>query len=215
MVNRPPPTFERKPAPERTPIGIDPAIITRIKGENQQNEVDANHASTRQFEIVSDKKNVALEVVKAVGIIVLWIGAVVLLWTLGIAFLGGALWVGGKSFLWLLKIYGLVMGVCLLILPLLFFRATRAFVGLAYVCASYVFGLTTWVWSLLLAYSYWGWVGLIIGLFFMGVGVFPVALLACMFHGNWSTTGQLLVAGILIYVARGLGVFFASLGEKE
>ena len=210
VIKRPPPIIERRIAPERKTIELPPEVLAKIKEQNPKKVVDSPH-----FEVVAEKKNAFLNFLKGLGALILWIGAGVLLWTLGMALLGGAVWVGEKSFAWLLKIYELAMGVCLLILPLLFFRSARAFVGLTYVYASYVFGLTTWVWSLLLAYSYWGWIGLVIGLFLMGVGVFPVALLACIFHGNWSTTWQLLVAGILIYVARGLGVYFASLGEKE
>ena len=209
-VKRPPPVIERMTALERKNIELPPAVLAKIKAQNQKKVVDSSH-----FEVVAEKKNTFLDFLKGSGAVILWIGAGVLLLTLGMALLGGAVWVGEKSFVWLLKVCGLAMGVCLLILPLLFFRSARVFVGLTYVYASYVFGLTSWVWCLLLAYSYWGWIGLVIGLFSMGVGVFPVALLACSFHGNWSTTLQLLVAGILIFVARGLGGYFVSLGDKE
>jgi hypothetical protein len=215
IVKRPPPIIEIDRPSENPPPEIQEASLAQINKENQEIRSEAFPSSNLRFEVITERKNAALGVLKAVGGVVLLIAVIVFLWTLVTAFLHGAVWVGEKSFPWLLNIYEIAMGICLLILPLLLFRAARAYVGIAYVFSSYIFGITTWFWSLLLAYDYWGWVGLIIGLFFIGVGVFPVALLACIFHGNWSAAGVLLLAGIMIFIVRGLGVYFTSISEKE
>jgi len=176
-------------------------------------------ASARHFEVVCDvekgSSNPVVGFLKGTGLVILYIGGMILLWCVVLALLNGAVSVGARSFPWLIGTYGITLGICILLLPLLFFRGARKFVGTAYVCSSYIFGLATWVWSLLLAYAYWNWIGIIIGLLFMGVGVFPIALLACLFHGNWATSGELIGSGILIYVTRGLGVYFTAIGEKN
>ena len=177
-----------------------------------------NTASERPvFDIVSKKNSLHpfLENLKGWGLILIYIAVSVGLCLILFYIIKSAVWVGTKSIPWLNIIYGLTLGACILVLPLLFFRGARGFVGMIYVYASFFFGLTTWFWSLLIAYSYSGLVGVVIGILLMGVGVYPIAILACLFNSNWGTIGELLVAGILIYVVRILGVYFASLPNKD
>ena len=72
--------------------------------------------------------------------------------------------------------------------------------------ASYVFGATLWVRSLLVTYTLWGGIGLAIGLFMAGVGVVPLALLATLFNGLWSTLGELVLGLILTIGVRVWGL---------
>lgn len=75
------------------------------------------------------------------------------------------------------------------------------------VIASYVFGATLWIWGLLLTYTLWGGVALFIGLFLMGVGVVPIAMLATMFNGMWSEFGQLVFLLAMTVGARAFGAY--------
>jgi hypothetical protein len=169
------------------------------------------------FDIVSKKNSLhrLLESLKGWGLILIYIAVSIGLFLILFYIIKGTVWVGTKSIPWLNNIYGLTLGACILVLPLLLFRGARGFVGMTYVYASFLFGLTTWFWSLLIAYSYWDLLGVVIGILLMGVGVYPIAILACLFNSNWGTVGELLVAGILIYVVRMLGVYFASLPNKD
>jgi hypothetical protein len=188
-----------------------------LKSDSIQERLPEAKSESPKFEVLDDKKGKSnfLGYLKIAGGFLLAVGGLVLAWTIVVALLNGAVWAGAKTFPWLINAYGFTFGVCLLIAPLLLFRGARGFVGNTYITASYVFGITTWVWSLLLAYSYWGVFAVIIGLVIMGVGVFPVALLACLFHANWSTAGELFLAGIMIYIVRFIGAFFITWGKDE
>lgn len=51
---------------------------------------------------------------------------------------------------------------------------------------SVVFGVFLWLRGLLVAYALWGIMAVVIGIFMAGVGVVPVAMLACLFKGEWG-----------------------------
>jgi hypothetical protein len=202
-------TIQRPPAGER---GLD------FKSDSIQKRVPETQSEFPKFEVLDDKngKSDFVEYLKFAGDFLLAIGGLVLLCSIGIALKNGAVWSGAKTFPWLINAYVFTFGVCLLITPLLLFRGARGFVGNTYIRASYVFGITTWVWSLLLAYSYWGVFSVIIGLVIIPfVGVFPVALLACLFHANWSTAGELFLAGIVVCIVHFKGALFITWGKDE
>jgi hypothetical protein len=99
------------------------------------------------------------------------------------------------------------------LLVLAIIPAMRAYAGHGFVVASYVFGVTTWMLGLLLTLSIWGWFAVIVGLFFMGVGIVPIALLATATHGMWPEMWQLLLALVLTFCSRVGGLFL--LGKAE
>src|SRR4030088_2185689 len=95
--------------------------------------------------------------------------------------LHGMVWVSGKALPWLNYAGKIALAVCLLILlPLTFFRRTRPWSGTGYFFASYVFGTMLFAFSCLVAFQIWSYTGLIVGLFFAGLGVVPVAFLATL-----------------------------------
>src|SRR5580765_7857213 len=78
----------------------------------------------------------------------------------------GGVWLSERVYPWLVVLNAIALFVVILVLlPLAIFRRTRAFAGLGIYLASYVFGLTLWVWSLLISYSIWGVIGILVGLF--------------------------------------------------
>jgi hypothetical protein len=72
------------------------------------------------------------------------------------------------------------------VLPLSVFRRCRGFAAIASLVASHVFGATLWMEALLLTLALWGGWAVVIGLFMMGVGVVPIAILATLHSGMWS-----------------------------
>jgi len=77
---------------------------------------------------------------------------------------GGA-WLADKAYpiLIILVVIALVITV-FIPLPLAIFHKTRGFAGVGIYITSYVYGLTVWVWSLLITYAIWGGVGVAIGI---------------------------------------------------
>jgi hypothetical protein len=92
--------------------------------------------------------------------------------------------------------------VIFVVFPLSVFRRCRGFAAIASLVASYVFGATLWMWALLLTLALWGTWAVVIGLFMMGIGVVPIAILATLFKGMWSILGQLVVLTVLTFGTR-------------
>ena len=101
--------------------------------------------------------------------------------------------------------------ICLPITALLsgamcLFKQARPAAGTILITASYVFGIALWVTGFIETFVYWGWTGIIIGLFFFGVGVAPVGFIAALFHADWPTVAFLVMACLATFGARILGL---------
>lgn len=123
-----------------------------------------------------------------------------------------------SSFLypWLLALNALTLAFTLLVLaPNGVYSSTPRFAGNGMVVASYVFGATLWVWSLLLTYTLWGTFGLILGLLFAGIGVVPLAMLATLLHAMWSQLGQLAAMLVLTLGVRAWGLFLLTKADRR
>lgn len=115
-----------------------------------------------------------------------------------LGFIYGGVWLSVRVYPVLVTVSSITMAVTLFVLlPNAFFSATPKFAGTGMIVASYVFGATAWVWSFLLTYMLWGWLGLALGLFFAGIGVVPLAMLATLLNGMWSQLGELAVLLVL------------------
>jgi hypothetical protein len=120
--------------------------------------------------------------------------------------LEGGLWLSEQIYPWLALISVITLGVVLVVLiPLSLFKRTRMLSGNGFTIASHIFGLTLWTWAFLLTYAIWGGVALMIGLFFLGVGVVPIAMLATLFNGLWSPLVQMILLTVLVFGTRLLG----------
>jgi hypothetical protein len=95
--------------------------------------------------------------------------------------------------------------------PLAFIPPTRAFSSVGYMIASFAFGALLWVGGMALTYAAWGVLGVMIGLFILGVGVVPIGMLAALIHGDWGDLAALLLMTVLTYGCRMLSVW---LGQK-
>jgi|SRR5579872_1208503 len=117
---------------------------------------------------------------------------------------------------WLRTAVTITFSLCgAVVLPLAIFRKTRPVSAICLQIASYVFGATLWFFGLLIAYAYWGVVGVFIGLIMFGVGVVPVAALAALLHADWLALGQIALGLALTFGARVLVVLLlAKSGPK-
>jgi len=99
-------------------------------------------------------------------------------------------------------------------LPLSVFKKLRAFCGLYIFRSSYVVGVALWAWCLLLTYFIWGWIAVVIGLLLVGIGIFPMALLATGFTGEWGIFWQIVIFAAVVYGMRFLGAFILSKAKE-
>jgi hypothetical protein len=154
------------------------------------------------------------ESIKGLGVGVLGLGILGILLLLAVLFTRGVVWAAEKLMPWLAWASAVALLVCVLLLPLCIFRRTRPWAGIGYFAASYAFGAMLWAYACLFVVSTWGYAALIIGLLFYGIGVVPIAILAAVFHGEWSALWQVLLSIALTFGTRGLGAWLMSKSKR-
>lgn len=130
---------------------------------------------------------------------------------------GGAVreWVTGTSikiYTFLLPISWIALAIVLFVLlPLAAWRKTRGVAGAGLFIASYIFGTTTWFLGAAATFNSFGWLGLIIGLLVLGVGVVPLGIIGAFFKMNIIDLGvSLCVMLVITLAARFAGGHFAT-----
>lgn len=94
--------------------------------------------------------------------------------------------------------------------------SARRVVGWILFISSFVYGLTTWIYGLLVTLSLWGIIAIIIGLFLGGVGVVPIGMLAAIFNGEWGIFFTLLILIVLTISTRLIGISLdESYGKRK
>ena len=125
---------------------------------------------------------------------------------IALMFLRGGVWLGEKSlpiFQWLACItFGVVV---VIFLPMTAFHQTERMAAKGLIQSASLFGLTLWVWGLVLTYNLWGGGAVLVGIFLLGVGVVPMAMIATAMAKTWATCGQLLLLAGLTYGTRHFG----------
>lgn len=156
------------------------------------------------------------EKIKGLGAFVLGIGVLLLIAILIGLFIHGGAWLGEKVYPWLVGISAIALAISFfVVLPLSFIRRTRGFAAAGLFIGSYVFGLTLWVWGLLLTYHLWGALAVFLGLFLLGVGVVPIAMLATLFKGMWPQLGELVFLTVLVFGLRAYSIYLAQKADRE
>lgn len=116
----------------------------------------------------------------------------------------------------LLPVYVLAFFLVLLVfLPLALFKKTRAFSATAMYFSSFVFGTTAWFYSAAMTFALFGWLGLIIGLLVLGIGVVPMAFFGSLLKGHSSVAWGVAFPVILAFATRGISMFVATRGEAR
>lgn len=158
------------------------------------------------FRILNALKNVGLSVVGCLVMIVMLIVVPVL-------FLKGAFWAADHVLPPLILVGWIALAVdLLLLLPLAVVRVLRPWSAGLILLSSFLFGLITWFLGLVLTYTLWGLGAVILGLFFLGVGVVPFALLATLFKGMWS---EFFTVAVLLILTFGSRLVAIALGSEE
>lgn len=131
-------------------------------------------------------------------------------------FLFGAAWASAKLLPILNGIGAVTLALLIVIaLPLSFVKRCRAACAISFVYWSYFTGVCLWMTSLLLTITLWGYFAVIIGLLMGGVGVLPIAILACLFKGEWLILFALLFQLIQVIGARIYGVYLVKKVDDE
>jgi len=155
-------------------------------------------------------------VIKSVGRLILGVGMLVALVFAVMMFVKGGVWAGQKAYplLSVVSKWAFVAAFAIFT-PLGFFKPTRTFGGMGIYITSYLLGLTLWVWSLILTYNLWGLFAVILGLFFAGVGIVPVAMLAALFNGQGSNLLILLALAAFVPLCRWYGISLVARAARE
>jgi hypothetical protein len=116
----------------------------------------------------------------------------------------GGTWLADKVYPILILLFVLTLAVTVFILlPLAIFRKTRGVAGVGIYITSYIYGLTVWVWSLLITYTLWG-----------GVGIVPLSVVACLFKGMFSIAFQVVLLAAFVFGVRAFALFLVSSAER-
>jgi hypothetical protein len=144
-----------------------------------------------------------MEKLKALGGFLMGIVVLIAFLSLIAALFAGTAWISGHLLLWFSNA-SLVAGTVLflVLLPLSVVKRARPFCGSMIFLISFVFGITLWMDGFLVTLSTWGIFAVIVGLFFAGIGVVPIAMLASLVHGSWSTLLELVILAVLTFGCR-------------
>lgn len=116
---------------------------------------------------------------------------------------------------WLERAVAITIAVWVFVfLPMLIIRKARQWAGVGFVYSSYLTGLSCWVFSLIVTYRTLGGFWLIFGLFFAGMGVFPLAVIGTMVRGLWGSLPDLVFAIASMLIPRFLGLYIVSRPKK-
>lgn len=100
---------------------------------------------------------------------------------------------------------------CVTVAPILAVtRKTRKISGYICLISSFIFGFIIFGWSCIVTYEYWGFGVLLVGLFVIGIGTFPMAIIIIIWNGLWVLLGKFVLVATLLYGSRLLGAFLIS-----
>jgi hypothetical protein len=121
-----------------------------------------------------------------------------------------------SAYAFLLPLSEVVFMVGLLMIPLGIFRRARAFAGNVLYALSYVIGATLWFLGAGVTLGAWGFLALIAGLAFAGLGVVPLGIAAAFISVREPSMGFTMIAALVATLGfRLLGVSFLSRAVRE
>ncbi|MBO1223490.1 MAG: hypothetical protein JYX80_03595 [Candidatus Scalindua sediminis] len=109
-----------------------------------------------------------------------------------------------KVYTFLLPISWLALVIAIFVLvPMALFKRTRPQAGIGLFIASWLFGITTWTLGATVTFVSFGWIGFLIGVIFLGVGVVPIAIFAAFILLKSLSLGvSLIVMAIIVFGCR-------------
>jgi hypothetical protein len=112
------------------------------------------------------------------------------------------------------RVADFAFGLALFCLLLAIIPAARKSVGTTMVIASYFLGLNVWLGGVDAVYASWGFVPLILGLMFFGIGPVPMGLVALLIHHQAPKAGLLCLGLAIMFIVRLSGNAIVRSGEK-
>lgn len=95
--------------------------------------------------------------------------------------------------------------------PMLLFQRTRAKAGAGLIAASYVIGAAAWFLGATLSFASFGWLGLVVGLLVLGIGVVPVGIVGAWWRLDSGPMAlSLLAMVVVVFVFRVVGAVASS-----
>lgn len=104
----------------------------------------------------------------------------------------------------------IIIGAILFLLVLSVVPRLRLFTGLGIAYASMLWIFLLWLNCLAVTYELWGFIGVFIGIFMLGLGVFVTAPLALLFAGEGGAALMLVINIAIMYGVKLLGAWVAS-----
>ena len=93
------------------------------------------------------------------------------------------------------------------------FRRTRPWGGLVLLVFSYLVGAATWFYGAAATFTSFGWLGLIVGLLFMGVGVVPLGIIGAFIYLDSSIAFGIIIMLVATFAFRGVGGWLMAQSE--
>jgi hypothetical protein len=109
----------------------------------------------------------------------------------------------------------ILLAYILIFTPLAFFRKTRPASAFAFYIGSFVFGINLWIGSFVITLVLAGLGWLILGLFFAGVGVVPIAFIALLLNEEWINLFEFAGMIVMVFGFRILGLWLGSKCEDK
>lgn len=134
-----------------------------------------------------------------------------------ITFISGVEWYWKNiiSQAWFFDIYWISLILFILSLLVSLIKKTRFAGTVMLMIISLIFGALTWMFSLGTVWVIWGLVAVIIGLFIVGIGIVPAAVLATLFTGSWQALLFIAIGIVSFIIPRLLAAFFANKADEE
>ena len=113
-------------------------------------------------------------------------------------------------------VLGVISVATLCSLLLVLSRKTRRFSGWAFYTCSFVFGMKAWLMGASITLSLWGWIGLLIGVLIVGVGVIPMAIVATFVSGDKDLTMVVVLITLVVitWLLRLIGLMIIAKSER-
>ena len=157
-----------------------------------------------------------MEAIKTAGAAILGVTAFVAIIFVAVLLIEGTATASAKVLPFLIRATDIGTVFCVVfLLPLSLFKATRIVSLWGFLIASYLFGLSIWMYGFLVTYDLWGGTGVFIGLVLFAVGVVPLGIIAAALNGLWFVAGDLVYGIALTYGARAFALYLAARADRD
>jgi hypothetical protein len=102
----------------------------------------------------------------------------------------------------------------IVLIPLMVIKTTRPYSGLILFQMTYIFGGIAWFYSAHYCLYFLGIFWFVIGLFVVGVGVAPIAVVGAIIKGHWEFVAFIVVQLVATFGCRALAAYAVSTSEE-